>query len=192
MLTGVATTFFVLPTLSKWTVLWNNSYLCDGYDSLCYCMTRFHGVDTLHWDSSDTDGPFLAGTSFSYRGAGERGKVTRSVSCCSGGSRWPFEESGTVMLGEPTESHTTKHKRDRLNEAPMARFLATLDAEPWRERYYALADSPCFMVRRTSYPATIVRKAAGEVLRATAAYPRIQDRKKTTSSKDRRPISSGR
>lgn len=28
--TNVPTVFFVLPTHSDWTVLWNNSFLCDG------------------------------------------------------------------------------------------------------------------------------------------------------------------
>ena len=28
--TNSPTTYFVLPTHSDWTVLWNNSFLCDG------------------------------------------------------------------------------------------------------------------------------------------------------------------
>src|SRR4051812_33600030 len=51
--TNVPTVFFALPTRSEWTVLWNNSFLCDGYDALCFCLTRNHGLDTVHWRSSD-------------------------------------------------------------------------------------------------------------------------------------------
>src|SRR4051812_10418130 len=39
---NVPTFFLVLPTRSKWSVLWNNSFLCDGYDSLCWCLTAHH------------------------------------------------------------------------------------------------------------------------------------------------------
>lgn len=35
--TNIPTVYFVLPTRSEWSVLWNNSFLCDGYDSLCWC-----------------------------------------------------------------------------------------------------------------------------------------------------------
>ena len=38
--TNVSTCYLVLPTHSRWTVRWNNSFLCDGYDSLCWRALR--------------------------------------------------------------------------------------------------------------------------------------------------------
>jgi hypothetical protein len=35
-------------------VLWNNSFLCDGYDSLCWCLTSHHDLTTIHWAHAGT------------------------------------------------------------------------------------------------------------------------------------------
>src|SRR6185503_5189563 len=51
--TNVPTFYLVLPTHSKWSVLWNNSFLCDGYDSLCHCLTMNHRLTTVHWSAHD-------------------------------------------------------------------------------------------------------------------------------------------
>jgi hypothetical protein len=50
---NVVTFLLALPTRSKWTVLWNNSFLCDGYDSLCWCLTSHHDLTTIHWAAHD-------------------------------------------------------------------------------------------------------------------------------------------
>lgn len=44
LFTNVPTVYFVLPTRSEWSVLWNNSFLCDGYDSLCWCLATSHAL----------------------------------------------------------------------------------------------------------------------------------------------------
>jgi hypothetical protein len=80
--TNVPTVFFVLPTRSDWTVLWNNSFLCDGYDSLGWCLARNHALTTMHWMSSDEDAVFQAGSSFTFRRPLESGLSERSVYCC--------------------------------------------------------------------------------------------------------------
>src|SRR5262249_54847309 len=49
--TNYPTVLFVLPTHSQWSVLWNNCFLCDGFDSLCHCLTKNHGLTTMHWQS---------------------------------------------------------------------------------------------------------------------------------------------
>lgn len=58
---NVPTIYLVLPTLSKWSVLWNNSFLCDGYDSLCHCLTKNHGLTTVHWSAHDEWTSFQSG-----------------------------------------------------------------------------------------------------------------------------------
>ena len=35
------TSFYVLPTSSQWSVIWTNTFHCDGYDSLCHCLSLF-------------------------------------------------------------------------------------------------------------------------------------------------------
>lgn len=163
-LTNFPTVFFALPTHGEWTVLWNNSFLCDGYDSLCFNLTRLHGLDTLHWSSGDTDGPFQAGTVFSYRDARDLGAVTRRVYCCRDNSRWEFSERGTPLPEEPTAGYSKRIKRERLNEALMMQFLARLGAEPWRERFYALPGAPCFQLRRLNFPKTISTRRRADVV----------------------------
>src|SRR5262245_61810685 len=51
--TNVPTYYLVLPSRSRWTVLWNNRFLCDGYDSLCWCLTNNHALTTIHWFAHD-------------------------------------------------------------------------------------------------------------------------------------------
>jgi hypothetical protein len=50
---NVPTFYLVIPSHSKWTVLWNNSLLCAGYDSLYSCLTKNHGLTTIHWSAHD-------------------------------------------------------------------------------------------------------------------------------------------
>src|SRR5262249_12907394 len=64
---NVPTLYLVLPTRSKWSALWNNSFLCDGYDSLCYCLTKNHGLRTLHWSAHDQSTSFQPGAQFTHR-----------------------------------------------------------------------------------------------------------------------------
>jgi hypothetical protein len=45
--------FVIMPTTSKWVVIWNNHFLCDGYGALCYNLTRKHGFTTMHWSAHD-------------------------------------------------------------------------------------------------------------------------------------------
>jgi hypothetical protein len=61
---NVVTFLLALPTRSKWTVLWNNSFLCDGYDSLCWCLTSHHDLTTIHWAAHDDWTTFQSGASF--------------------------------------------------------------------------------------------------------------------------------
>ncbi|MEW6278600.1 MAG: hypothetical protein AB1758_08270, partial [Candidatus Eremiobacterota bacterium] len=76
--TNCPTQFFVLATDSPWSVVWTNAALCDGYDSLSWCLTENHGLTTLHFFAAEQDSTFQAGCGFTHRGqAGER-----SVYCC--------------------------------------------------------------------------------------------------------------
>ena len=64
---NVPTWYLVLPSRSRWSVLWNNSFLCDGYDSLCWCLTSNHKLTTIHWSAHDQMTSFQPGATFHHR-----------------------------------------------------------------------------------------------------------------------------
>lgn len=171
VMTNVGTVFVALPTRGDWTAVWNNSFLCDGYDSLCHNLTRLEGLDTLHWSSSDSDGPFQAGTTFAYRSARDGGEITRYVQCARNGPRWSFCARGEPLPGEPTDAYTKRNKRERMNEALLARLLERLGAEPWRERSYDLPGARCFRLRRTHPPSSVTARRTADVLGRGALPP---------------------
>ena len=168
--TNFPTVFFALPARNGWTVLWNNSFLCDGYDSLAYNLTRVHGVDTLHFSSSDTDGPELAGTTFAWRPASGKGEPARRLYCALQAKRWEFKVTGTPLPGERLADYEKRVIRERMNERSMMALLATLDAEPWREAFYNFS-VPAFRIDRLDVPPKITARPPSEVLQSGRPPP---------------------
>jgi hypothetical protein len=158
--TNVPTVYFVLPTHSDWAVLWNNSFLCDGYDSLCWCLTNNHGMTTIHWQSSDRNAFFQAGSLFTARQRTLDGVAERSVYCCKNDVRWDFHVSGDSLPEEDTAAYTARRKRDRLDERRLMAFLARLGARPWEDSFYRRGNA--FRIERVTYPSTISRRAFEE------------------------------
>lgn len=163
-LTNFPTVFLALPTKTEWTPVWSNSFLCDGYDSLCHNLSRLHGVDTIHWSSSDTDGPMQAATSFAFRRGGEDGARTRLVQVSRDGSAWTFHQSGEPLRGEPIAAYSNRIKRKRLNERLLMEFFATLGAAPWREAFYDVPNAKSFRLWRPSFPDTIKSRPTAQVV----------------------------
>jgi hypothetical protein len=158
--TNVPTVFFVLPTRSDWTVLWNNSFLCDGYDSLCWCLTTNHAFGTMHWRSSDEDAVFQAGSSFTFRKKSEAGLSERSVYCGKNDARWEFHAVGEALPEEDVAAYSARRKRDRLNEQGMLKLLDRLGTRPWDDEFYRAGEA--FRIERVAYPATISQKRFAE------------------------------
>ena len=154
--TNVPTVYFVVPTCSDWTVLWNNSFLCDGYDSLCSCLTTNHALSTMHWRSSDEDAVFQAGSSFTFRKQSEAGLSERSVYCCKNDARWEFHAVGEPLPQEDVAAYSARRKRDRLNEEGMLKLLGRMGACPWEDEFYQAGEA--FRIERIAYPATISQK----------------------------------
>jgi hypothetical protein len=154
--TNVPTVYFVLPTHSDWTVLWSNSFLCDGYDSLCWCLTNHHGLTTMHWRSLDEDAVFQAGSSFTYRRQSASGLRQRSVYCCKNDDRWEFRAVGEPLQEEDLAAYSGRRKRDRLNERGMVTLLGKLGARPWEDDFYRAGEA--FRIERVSYPDKISQK----------------------------------
>lgn len=164
VMSNVPTVYLALPTKSEWTVLVYNCFLCDGYDSLCHNLSRLHGVDTIHWSSSDTDGPFQASSKFTFRRAGEDGQPARSVQASRDGSSWYFHQRGEPLPGEPVAAYSNRIKRKRMNERLLMEFFATLGAAPWREAFYDVPNAKCFRLWRPSFPGTIQTRPTAEVV----------------------------
>jgi hypothetical protein len=161
--TNVPTIYFVLPTSSAWTVLWNNSFLCDGYDSLCHCLTANHGLTTMHWKASDHDALFQAGTSFTFRQPLGLEVSERYVYCSSNDGRWEFGQGGEPIPEENLEPYSARRVRDRLNEAALLSLLAKLGARPRDDDFYSAGVA--FRIERTSYPDSIAQRRFSEFAR---------------------------
>jgi hypothetical protein len=157
------TVFFVLPTHSNWSVLWNNCFACDGYDSLCACLTKNHGLTTVHWQSSDQDAFFQAGSLFTARRRSGIRVLARTVYCCKNEADWEFHVSGEPLPEEDTTAYAAPRTRDRLNEQGMMALLSRLGAQPWEESFYRVGKA--FRIQRVSLPSAITRKKFGEVAR---------------------------
>lgn len=158
--TNVPTVFFVLPTHSDWTVLWNNSFLCDGYDSLCWCLATNHGLSTMHWRSSDEDAVFQAGSSFTFRKLSESILKERSVYCCKNDRRWEFHAVGEALPEEDLAAYSARDKGTRLDERGMLNLLHKLGARPWEDDFYRIGEA--FRIERVVYPDRIVKKVFPE------------------------------
>src|SRR6267154_2408591 len=142
---GPITTFFnvptsavLLPTRSKWTVIWYNTFLCDGYDSLCWCLTSRHSLPTIHWSAHDEWTTFQSASSFHFRKNNGHDVVERCVTAAQTDKKWDFFAIGAPLVEEDVAGYATRKKRDRLNERRTMELLARLDAKPWVESFYGL------------------------------------------------------
>ena len=160
----VVTFVLAIPTRSKWTVLWNNSFLCAGYDSLCWCLTSHHGLTTIHWSAHDDWTTFQSGASFTYRKRDGANLVERSVYCGQEDRRWVFHAAGQPLAEEKTADYAARRKRDRLNEKSLLSLLSRLGARPWAEDFYAFPDQECFAISRPS-PSRAVKRTREQVSR---------------------------
>jgi len=159
---NVGSHLLLLPTHSKWVVLWRNSFLCDGSDSICLPLTRQHGLTTIHWSAHDDWTTFQSGAMFHYRRNSAVGLVERRVQAAQTDKRWDFFEQGEPLPEEDIEGYSARRKRDRLNEKRVIELLARLDAHPWDERFYALSKQKVFCLSRP-LPAKAIRRAPDEV-----------------------------
>lgn len=164
---NAVTCLLVLPTRSRWSALWNNSFLCDGYDSLCWCLTMHHGLTTMHWFANDEWTTVQSGAGFTHRRRDGAELVERSVYCAQEDKRWLFRAAGTPLPEEQVGAYAARRKRDRLNETGMVTLLHRLGADPWQEGFYAVPEQRIFVVRRMAPPPAIILRPRESVVRAT-------------------------
>ena len=65
--TVTPTKVITFPTKTKWIIVWNNSFLCNGWDSLFINLTNFYNYNTFYFCSHDTITTKLPGTYFYYK-----------------------------------------------------------------------------------------------------------------------------
>ena len=162
---NVPTYMLALPTRSKWTVLWNNSFLCDGYDSLCANLTSRHGLTTIHWSAHDTWTASQSGAHFTHRKLVDGAVIKRSVAAAQNDKSWAFEAYGEALPEENLVEYEARRKRDRLNEGTLMALLERLGARPWCGNFYALPEQECFSIHRPFPPSTVLARPRSEVLR---------------------------
>jgi hypothetical protein len=156
--TNVPTKFFCIPTNSQWTALWTNCFLCDGYDSLCLCLTKNHGLRTIHWKASDEPGIFQPGTNFCHRAISSVGELEeRIVHCSQQDTRWEFHENGPALPEEDLSLYNARDKRRRFNEEISIELLGRLGAEPREQRFYDFS-RPVRIIERIGFPDTVSRE----------------------------------
>jgi hypothetical protein len=135
---NIPTIAMVLPTKSSWSALWYNTFLCDGYDSLCNCLCKNHSLRTIHWKASDVWTTTQSGAMLCHRAPSPNGPVERYVQAAQSDSRWDFFAHGEPLPVEDTEGYTAQRKRDRFNETRLMSLLKRLGADPWHETFYDL------------------------------------------------------
>lgn len=154
---NVVTFIAVLPTRSDWVALWNNCFLCNGYESLCWCLTRNHGLTSVHWSAHDETTSFQAGSHFTHRRWHEGQSHERSVACIREDQRWIFGATGEPLPEEDITAYSARRNRDRLGESRVMDLLARLGAAPWTEAFYAVPGSPVLLLSRDLPPAATTR-----------------------------------
>lgn len=154
---NVVTFIAVLPTCSEWVGLWNNSFLCDGYDALCWNLTRTYRHTTMHWSAHDDSTTFQPGVSFTHRAWRDGGVGARSVACIRQDRRWLFEQAGEPLPEEDVSSYLARRTQDRLDEVRLMKLLAKLGADPWSGSFYAVPAEPVFLLSRPLPPRATTR-----------------------------------
>jgi hypothetical protein len=162
--------YFILPTESDWTAIWTTTFLCSGYDSLCACLTRNHGFETVHFTSSDTGGPFQPGTVLSHRTkTGER-----HIAAIQEDTKWTFHASGTPLPEEDLTLYQRKKIKERWNSKLLLQLLQKIGILPWSESFYDLSH-PTTCLDRTSAPLSIIRLSRDEfIIRNKEANQSVQ------------------
>lgn len=161
---NVPTHILVLPTRSKWSVLWYNTFLCNGYDSLCWNLASNYRFTTVHWSAHDELTTFQSGTHFIHRRHDGAEVIERTVQATQQDKRWHFYAIGRPLEEENVVEYDAKRKRDRLNERSLLSLLGRLGAKPWSEDFYAFPEQETFVIRRQSVSPSAARRSRDEVL----------------------------
>lgn len=149
---NVGSRMLLLPTRSRWVVLWTNNFLCGGFDHFAQGITLGAGLTTIHWSAHDTTTTFQPGATFHLRRLDDTGLVERLVQAARTDRHWDFFERGEPLPEEDVDGYRARRKRDRMNERRLMELLGRLNARPWDEAWYALPEQPVYRLERPSPP----------------------------------------
>lgn len=172
---NVGSRMLLLPTRSRWVVLWTSSFLCAGFDQFIRSVTLDAGLTTIHWSAHDTTTTFQPGAMFHLRRMDGTALVERLVQAARTDRRWDFFERGEPLPEEDVDGYRARRKRDRLNERRVMELLDRLDARPWDEAWYALPEQPVFRLERPS-PPTAQRREPVDVITGAHGPDRGRER----------------
>ncbi|MCL2155659.1 MAG: hypothetical protein FWH53_08350 [Leptospirales bacterium] len=163
--TSVPTKVIVFPTITKWTIIWNNSFLCNGWDSLCYNLSNLYKFETFHFCSHDTITTMLPGSYFYYRYFENDILQERYVwACKNDNNKWEFIEKGDECYFETVENYKERIIKNRLNEEKMKELFNKMGINPWDDAVYKINEM-YYTISRTKYPETIKEKDITEIYR---------------------------
>ena len=163
--TNTVTQFLVFEISTGWSFLFTNSFICDGYDSLMYNLTRIHHLETLHVSSHDETTTFLPGTQFCYRKVNEKQLIERTVQCqINDNNRWSFFEEGERQDWENVSDYSKIIKKERINEKSIELMLENIGLNIYQVQNFSFPQNG-ILLQRTKYPETITTKTKNEVLK---------------------------
>jgi hypothetical protein len=160
---NVGSRMLLLPTRSRWVVLWTNNFLCGGFDHFVRGLTLAAGLTTIHWSGHDTTTTFQPGATFHLRRMDDGELIERRVQASRTDTRWDFFETGPPLPEEDLSGYLVRRKRDRLNERRLMELLGRLDARPWEESWYAIPEHPVYRLERPQ-PSLAIRRAHDQVI----------------------------
>jgi hypothetical protein len=128
--------FYVIPTKTKWSILWNNDLRCEGYDSLCSCLTKFFGFTTISWYSNEPFDKEHPANLFTYRMKKQEALEERVIYTIFDGKEWTFFQQGKMLPFEDNSWFKCRKKKDRFNQEKLFFILNKLNAQPWDYNFY--------------------------------------------------------
>ena len=125
--TSFPTEFFVVPTKSPWTLLWCNTFHCNGYDSLCYCITQHSQLETIHYTSCDHDAFYQAGSQWHHRvDCG----TERVISAIRNDTKWDWFSNGELQSYENEKYYENRIIKKRFNNHIVNEYLDEIGFNP--------------------------------------------------------------
>jgi len=150
---------YVISTHTKWTILWCNTFHCNGFDTLGWNVTKHHGIPTIHYEASDSDAFYQAGSKWYHR----TGKsTTRVLSAIKEDKKWIWFADGPLQSYEDSDNYEQRMIKKRLNENIVNDYLNIIGFNPNTDPFNFSQD--VYVIYRTYTPCLVECKDYNYVL----------------------------